>query len=54
MTDPTTPVPYPPSQVITDLTWDDEIVRLDSEHAGDNWPMAWGNDGLLYTACGNG
>jgi hypothetical protein len=47
-------IPYPPSRVIVNLTWDDEIVRLGGERAGDNWPMTWGDDGLLYTAYGDG
>jgi len=46
--------PYPPSSTIMSLTWDDEIHRLGGERAGDNWPMAWGDDGLLYTAYGDG
>jgi hypothetical protein len=53
MTDPTTPTSYPSSQVITSLIWDDESLRLVGERASDNWPMAWGDDGLLYTAYGD-
>jgi hypothetical protein len=48
------PIPYPPSQAITNLAWDAEIVRLGGARAGDNWPMAWSDDGLLYTAYGDG
>ena len=39
MTHQHTHIPYPPSQVIADLTWDNEIVRLGGERAGDNWPF---------------
>jgi hypothetical protein len=46
--------PYPPSQVITGIAWDDEIVRLGGERTGDNWPLTWGDDGLLYTSYGDG
>ena len=46
--------PYPASEAIADLRWDDDIVRLGGERAGDNWPMAWGDDGLLYTSLGDG
>ena len=46
--------PYPPSPVITDLTWApaSSIVRL----AGgcDNWPLTWGDDGHMYTVWGDG
>ena len=38
--------PYPPSQMIAGLAWDDEVVRLGGERAGDNWPLAWGGDEL--------
>jgi hypothetical protein len=47
-------IPYPPSQVIRDLHWDEQIVRLGGEWAGDNWPMTWGDDGLIYTSYGDG
>lgn len=46
--------PYPPSKVITGLAWDDEIVRLGGERTGDNWPLTWGDDGLLYTSYADG
>ena len=55
MNDPLkTAPPYPPSFVITGLVWDDEIVRLGGEWTGDNWPLAWGDDGLLYTSYADG
>ena len=47
-------LPYPPSTLITGLVWDDETVRLGGERCGDNWPMTWGDDGLLYAALGDG
>jgi hypothetical protein len=46
--------PYPPSPVITGLAWDDGIVRLGGERTGDNWPLTWGDDGLLYTSYADG
>jgi hypothetical protein len=46
--------PYPPSAVITNLIWDADIVRLGGERAGDNWPLTWGDDDLLYTSLGDG
>ena len=48
------PIPYPFSELIADLTWDSDIVRLGGERAGDNWPMTWGDDDLLYTSLGDG
>ena len=48
------PCPYPPSRAVTKLVWDSEIVRLGGERAGDNWPMTWGDDDLLYSALGDG
>lgn len=46
--------PYPPSPVFTGLDWApaDQIVR--KAEGGDNWPSAWGDDDLLYTAYGDG
>jgi hypothetical protein len=49
-----TDIPYAPSQAITDLHWDEEIVRLGGEWTGDNWPMTWGDDGQIYTSYGDG
>jgi hypothetical protein len=46
--------PYPASDVVLDLRWDDEIVRFGGERAGDNWPITWGDDGRLYTSLGDG
>jgi len=46
--------PYPPSSVITGITWApaSSIVRLGA--GSDNWPTAWADDGDLYTAYGDG
>ena len=46
--------PYPPSQVIAGIAWENEIVRLGGERTGDNWPLTWGDDGLLYTSYADG
>lgn len=46
--------PYPPSKVITDLTWHSDTFRLGDGNTGDNWPITWADDGLLYTAYGDG
>jgi len=48
------PLPYPPSSVVTDLVWDDEMVHFGGERCGDNWPITWGDDDLLYTSLGDG
>jgi hypothetical protein len=45
--------PYPPSKVITRLTWGEHPIRI-AEGAGDNWPIVEGEDGALYTAYGDG
>jgi CubicO group peptidase (beta-lactamase class C family) len=46
--------PYPPSRVITSIAWGpvSSIVRRAED--SDNWPITWGDDGLLYTAYGDG
>lgn len=46
--------PYPPSQVIQRIEWSpiDTIIR--QAPGGDNWPMTWADDDLLYTAYGDG
>lgn len=46
--------PYPPSPVIRSVQWasPDTIVR--KAKGGDNWPITWGDDDLLYTAYGDG
>ena len=46
--------PYPPSQVITGITWAprESIVRQAQD--SDNWPLTWGDDDNQYTAWGDG
>ena len=46
--------PYPPSPIITDVTWapKSEILRL--AKGSDNWPLTWADDGHLYAAYGDG
>jgi CubicO group peptidase (beta-lactamase class C family) len=46
--------PYPPSPVIKGITWapGDQIRR--KAPGGDNWPMTWADDDVLYTAYGDG
>jgi hypothetical protein len=48
--------PYPQSTLIARLDWDGEeqIVRLGGERCGDNWPLTWGDDDLLYTSYADG
>ena len=46
--------PYPPSPVITGVTWAPlAAVRRDAK-GSDNWPMTWGDDDALYAAYGDG
>jgi len=45
--------PYPPSTVITRLTWDDQISKVPGV-GGDNWPIAWVDDDLQIAAWGDG
>ena len=47
-------VPYPPSSRIVKIDWapKEEIVR--KAEGGDNWPVTWADDDLLYTAYGDG
>ena len=46
--------PYPPSQVMSGITWApvEQIVR--KAPGSDNWPMTWAADEGLYTAYGDG
>jgi hypothetical protein len=46
--------PYPPSQIVSGLAWDSDLVRLGNGRTGDNWPITWADDDLLYTAYGDG
>ena len=45
--------PYPPSQVITSLKWDESVFKLKTR-AGDNWPITWAKADLQITAWGDG
>jgi hypothetical protein len=44
--------PYPPSSVISKITFSDEI-RRDAE-GSDNWPITWSDDDRQYTSYGDG
>ena len=45
--------PYPPSSVITGVTWDfSSIVQLCP--GSDNWPITWSDDDHQYTSWGDG
>ncbi|MFC2087932.1 hypothetical protein ACFLSA_07220 [Bacteroidota bacterium] len=45
--------PYPKSQVIKKLEWDEDVHRITSG-TGDNWPITWINDTLQITSYGDG
>ena len=51
---PQSAAPYPPSPVITEVSWApaSEIVRR--ADGSDNWPITWADDDALYTAYGDG
>jgi CubicO group peptidase (beta-lactamase class C family) len=46
--------PYPPSKVITDLTWAPKGTIIRKAKGSDNWPLTWADDGHQYTAYGDG
>jgi CubicO group peptidase (beta-lactamase class C family) len=46
------PAPYPPSPVISKVTFSDKIHR-DAE-GSDNWPVTWSDDDSQYTSYGDG
>jgi hypothetical protein len=48
------PAPYPPSPVIRGVSWAPKASIRRAPGHGDNWPMAWGDDGAFYTAYGDG
>ncbi len=49
------PPPYPRSKIITSLTWDPAVHRMGTtERVGDNWPITWGDDDILYTSFDDG
>jgi CubicO group peptidase (beta-lactamase class C family) len=45
--------PYPPSRHIVRLKWAPKESIVRQAKGGDNWPLAWGDDGHLYTAYGD-
>lgn len=45
--------PYPASDLIKSLKWDDKIIKLVAG-SGDNWPITWINDTLQITSYGDG
>jgi hypothetical protein len=50
ITDP----PYPPSDVIKRVRFDDERAIIRKAIDSDNWPMTWGDDDAIYTSYGDG
>jgi CubicO group peptidase (beta-lactamase class C family) len=46
--------PYPPSTLITGLTWAPASTIVRKAPDSDNWPMTWGDDDNLYAAYGDG
>jgi CubicO group peptidase (beta-lactamase class C family) len=52
-TAPATP-PYPESSVIRRVDWAPRATIVRRARGGDNWPITWGDDDVLYTAYGDG
>jgi hypothetical protein len=48
------PAPYPASPVVSQLIWDSRAARIGDGTTGDNWPITWGDDDMLYAAYGDG
>src|SRR5262249_16077328 len=46
--------PYPPSPVVTGITWAPKETIVRRARGSDNWPLTWAEDGHLYTAYGDG
>ena len=46
--------PYPPSKVITRITWAPVSSIIRKARGSDNWPITWADDDSLYTAYGDG
>jgi CubicO group peptidase (beta-lactamase class C family) len=46
--------PYPPSKVITSLTWAPRETIVRKARGSDNWPLTWADDDRQYTAYGDG
>jgi hypothetical protein len=47
-------LPYPQSQLVTNLAWDGSVVRIGDGTTGDNWPVTWADDDQLYASYGDG
>ena len=45
--------PYPQSEVIKKLTWDEDVLKLD-QGCGDNWPITWVDNDVQITSYGDG
>jgi len=46
--------PYPPSKLITHITWAPKSSIIRKASGSDNWPCTWGDDNAIYTAYGDG
>ncbi len=46
--------PYPPSRVITGVSWAPAPAIVRKAQGSDNWPITWGDDDALYTTYGDG
>jgi hypothetical protein len=46
--------PYPPSTVLTNITWDHARAAIHQAQGSDLWPFAWAGNDSLYTAWGDG
>jgi Concanavalin A-like lectin/glucanases superfamily len=47
--------PYPPSALVTAMTWDfSSVISMRKAAGSDLWPLAWASDGNLYGAWGDG
>ena len=46
--------PYPPSTVITNITWAPSSTIIRKAYGSDTWPITWADDDNLYTAYGDG
>jgi hypothetical protein len=46
--------PYPQSKIIQGVEWAPAACIVRRAIGSDNWPLTWGDDGLLYTAYGDG
>ena len=46
--------PYPPSTVLTNITWDHAGAAIHQAQGSDLWPFAWAGNDNLYTAWGDG